>query len=135
MNPPPIVFQSESLYIAPGVSCTLYVEQAIKRLIKDSTKHADAMRELTEEVRASRRAAVVEDRKLDSLFGPMRTKQQELRDELEREKVGRTNKEMTLRLRRKLRVENTRQPFLCLLPIHRVSTRSCSLINTTMSSS
>ena len=69
----------------------LYVDQAIKRLIKDSTKHADAMRELTDEVRASRKAAVAEDRKLDSLFGPMRTKQQELRDELEREKVGTTN--------------------------------------------
>jgi hypothetical protein len=34
---------------------------------------------------------VAEDRRLDSLFGPMRTKQQELRDELEREKVGTTN--------------------------------------------
>ena len=62
--------------------------QAIKFLIKNSAKHAEANKALTDEVKAYRKQLVKEDRRLDSLFGEMRREQVDLERELRVEKVG-----------------------------------------------
>jgi hypothetical protein len=61
--------------------------QVLKRLIADSQKHADAKQKLEEEAKQRHRERVAEDKRLDSLFGPMRQKQQELEELLRLEKV------------------------------------------------